>query len=386
MLCNDKFDKQVVSKRLTMIKPNKMNIGFGLDFNKVKGISKFPIYNNPHGIKAKTDSRLDSTLFTTPNVSKYLEIKDVKHTQISKVNDIYDFDANLTIHEPTLKEKYKGILNKMYGIPDIKIFVENVGAEKEGMVGITNKQFQKKQWKKEAEGTTIASVVGGGDGDGGGFMNDSRVQDIIEKGTATESKHESKEDLKEEKEGESKHESKEDESKTEERIAPKQSQPILVKQVFAKVEDDEVEEDIKNPSKKSPPKQYRQPLPPKQYGKSTIIHDTDSDEDDEGKSVKGPKGLKASKPLINIDPYTRSVKTILDFEEIRKQEVERKKNMSILLPQMTGILNKYPNTTDDIEAIDLDKIKKLLYNAKAPALHGNTSKKRGVIAHIGKYL
>ena len=48
--------------------------------------------------------------------------------------------------------------------------------------------------------------------------------------------------------------------------------------------------------------------------------------------------------------------------------------MSVVLPNMTDILNKYPNITDDIEAIDLDKIKKLLYDAKAPPLQENIYK------------
>ena len=60
--------------------------------------------------------------------------------------------------------------------------------------------------------------------------------------------------------------------------------------------------------------------------------------------------------------------------------------MSVVLKDITDILDKYPNRADDIEATDLDKIKKLLYNAKVPTLHGNTSKIRGVLAHIKKYL
>ena len=111
----------------------------------------------------------------------------------------------------------------------------------------------------------------------------------------------------------------------------------------------EVEEDIQKPSKTILIKQYRQP---------TIIKGTDSDKDEEGKPVKGqtiPKALSASNPLVSMDPYTRLVKRILDFEDYKKNEITYKKSMSIILPDISDILDKYQTRANDVNNEDLDK-------------------------------
>ena len=144
----------------------------------------------------------------------------------------------------------------------------------------------------------------------------------------------------------------------------------------------EVEEDIQKPSKTTPPKQYQQPAK---------LKGTDSDNDEEGKPVKGqntPKGLSGSKPLVNIldDPYTRPVKRILDFEDFRKNAAEYKKTMSNIIIPLTDILDKYSNETDNIETAALKNIKKILIDANIPLMHGNTNKQNAVLAYIKKYL
>ena len=107
MLSNDALDKQVIEKRLTAIKPNKMNIGYGMDINKIKGINKFPICNNPHGLGIKSHLKTDKTLFTNENVSNSYEIKQAKHKAVpmDSIRDLYHYDADLTIHQPKSQSK-----------------------------------------------------------------------------------------------------------------------------------------------------------------------------------------------------------------------------------------------------------------------------------------
>ena len=49
--------------------------------------------------------------------------------------------------------------------------------------------------------------------------------------------------------------------------------------------------------------------------------------------------------------------------------------MSIILPDISDILDKYQNRADDVNNEDLDKIKKKLHNAKLPPVHGNVGKR-----------
>ena len=68
-------------------------------------------------------------------------------------------------------------MQSIYGLPNKTINIENVAAEKAGMVGITNAQFQTNQRKAEAGISTA------GDGDANSFLADTRIQDILNKGT-----------------------------------------------------------------------------------------------------------------------------------------------------------------------------------------------------------
>lgn len=54
MLGECEFDNMVVKSQLSKQFPNKVDIKFGLDANKVKWVNNFPIYNATDGFRSNT--------------------------------------------------------------------------------------------------------------------------------------------------------------------------------------------------------------------------------------------------------------------------------------------------------------------------------------------
>ena len=183
MLTNDKLDNYVVRKNLSSIKPNKLNIGFGVDPNHIKGVNHFPIYNDPSGLGSRAHPKVDSTLFSS-NPSKSLTIKNIHHVKppLEAIKTLYDYDAGMTIHDQPNDNKYKGLMNKMYGLPDKTMNFENFAAEQADMVGITNKQFQKKQWRAEGGEENDNDEMNVDD-----IMNNHRMQEVMSASSSSSS-------------------------------------------------------------------------------------------------------------------------------------------------------------------------------------------------------
>ena len=50
MLVNDKLDKRVFQRAMSMVKPNDLGIHYGVDNNKIKGVNSFPVFSDYSGI------------------------------------------------------------------------------------------------------------------------------------------------------------------------------------------------------------------------------------------------------------------------------------------------------------------------------------------------
>ena len=155
---NDLLDNKVTREKLSLIKPSKLNLGF-VDVHNIKGIKDFPIYNDKSGLGGSRDPpKVDSLLFSSHPPENYT-IKKIHHEKppLEEIQTLYNFDAGMKVHKlPTTRNEFSGMLNKLYGIPFKTIHIENNAYKMAGLDGITEKQFQKKQWRAEGRG--------GGDG------------------------------------------------------------------------------------------------------------------------------------------------------------------------------------------------------------------------------
>ena len=193
-LTNDLLDNKVTRKNIASIKPNKLNFGF-VDVNNIKGINTFPIYNDPSGIRSHARPKFDSLLFSSHPSDNYT-IKNIHHEKppLDEIKTLYDFDARMKVHKLPTTNHYCGIMQKMYGLPSKTINIENDAFKMAGIDGISEKQFQKKQWRAEGRGGG-GGGDGGDDGDGGGsgamdvddIMNDPRMQHVVGSGSASAS-------------------------------------------------------------------------------------------------------------------------------------------------------------------------------------------------------
>ena len=188
---NDLLDNKVTRRNIASVKPNKLNLGF-VDVNNIKGINTFPIYNDKSGLGGSRDPpRFDSTLFSS-NPSENYTIKNIHHEKppLKEIKTLYDFDAGMKVHKLPTTNHYSGIMQKMYGLPSKTINIENIAFKMAGVEGITEKQFQKKQWRA---GASDGDGGGGDDGGGSGSMdvddilNDPRMQSVIGSSTTSAS-------------------------------------------------------------------------------------------------------------------------------------------------------------------------------------------------------
>ena len=217
MLVNDKLDKQVFQRALSEVKPNSLGIHYGVDDNKIKGVSSFPVFSDYSGIHIYAHPSAEEFIYTKQVGNQYTVGKPAHHAPPS-VHSLYDFDADSKMHHcATPHSHLRGIGNSLYGLPDLTINIENTAAREAGVVGITNKQMMKMNWQKEEQPLPdgLEEIINRGsrgvDIEAGESKGESKQTDWdeLEAGeTKGESKGESKEEYKVRSKGESKGESK----------------------------------------------------------------------------------------------------------------------------------------------------------------------------------
>ena len=134
MLVDDELDNMITRSQLSKKFLNKVDIKFGLDANKTKGVDNFPIYNATNGFKSNARSNVDTFLFTSRQ-TKY-DVPGQKHTP---AGDIQPFLYNKQgVSRPTESNirMQLGVMSSLYGLPpDRDIILENPTAQAMSLMG-----------------------------------------------------------------------------------------------------------------------------------------------------------------------------------------------------------------------------------------------------------
>jgi hypothetical protein len=176
-----KFDNEVLRRQLSKTTPNKLNIGFGLDVNKIKGVNNFPIYYETDGFKSNARANVDSIMFTKiPN--KY-EVPKLKHTTVGIIRpDLFSDRMESSHARHTNTRVAPGKMSCFYGIPpDKTIVLENPTAQAQGKM--TENEFKINQLRKEVRTGDLPPEfdnIINGSGSSSGAMDVDAESDPIE--------------------------------------------------------------------------------------------------------------------------------------------------------------------------------------------------------------
>ena len=80
MLADTELDNRVLKSQLSKKFPNKVNMGFGVDDNKIKGIDTFPIYDKTTHFRSNARDNVDEFMFTSRQ--KKYDVSGMKHNRI----------------------------------------------------------------------------------------------------------------------------------------------------------------------------------------------------------------------------------------------------------------------------------------------------------------
>ena len=149
MLVNDRLDKKVFDRTTSIPARNHLGIHFGVDDNAVKGVSHFPVFADGTGIHSKARPSAEEFIYTKPWGKKY-NVGEPKHThKPPNVDNLYDFDTDLPSPHARGDSTLHGLGNRLYGLPDLNIDIENFAAEEAGVVGITDKEMMRNNWREQ---------------------------------------------------------------------------------------------------------------------------------------------------------------------------------------------------------------------------------------------
>jgi len=151
MLTNDEFENRIVKTRLNETFSHKVNLGFGVDDDKVKGVHNFPIYNKKTNVNLPAKINIDSYMYN--NSSKVGSKYDVKSAQVKSAPHIQPYYYDENSHQSSAKDSNSrvphGLMSSLYGLPpDKDIILEN--PEGQALGGITEREFMLKNYRKEA--------------------------------------------------------------------------------------------------------------------------------------------------------------------------------------------------------------------------------------------
>lgn len=164
MLTNNELDNMILHNQLNKEYPHRVNIQYGLDINKVKGINNFPVYNESKEFISHAKPNTDSFMFHS-NDNKY-NVGKATHQSIDNIEPYY-YNKNSKSSKLCYGESNKGLMSRLYGLPpDRNIILENPTAQAMNFMGgqITEKKIMVHNWGKNEVDS---------------FMNDPRVSSIV---------------------------------------------------------------------------------------------------------------------------------------------------------------------------------------------------------------
>ena len=171
MLEDSIFTNRVTREQLSKKFPNKVNIGFGLDANKIKGVDNFPIYKEAVEFHSKARSNIDTYMFTSRQ--REYDVVVPKHTLSTREIRPYYFNNHMdSITTESNEWMRPGVMSSLYGLPpDKDIIIENPTAQAMNMMGGQMTEEKMRNHIARKEGSSTASDD---------FFKDPRVIEIIE--------------------------------------------------------------------------------------------------------------------------------------------------------------------------------------------------------------
>jgi hypothetical protein len=167
MLKLSELDNEMTKKQLSKTFPNKVDIKFGLDANKIKGVNNFPIYYETDGFTSHAKPNVDSFMFHTPHNTNKCNVAKHTHTPVGEIRPyLFDKQSPSQPKETNVRMR-QGEISSLYGLPaDKTILLENPTAQAMGK--ITEEEFSVKQWRANPDGgsggvlpTELENIVSG---------------------------------------------------------------------------------------------------------------------------------------------------------------------------------------------------------------------------------
>jgi hypothetical protein len=123
--------------------PNKVDIKFGLDANKIKGVNNFPIHYATDGFTSHAKQNVDSFMFHTPNSTNKYNVAKPTHTSVGEIRPyLFDKQSPSQPKESNVRMR-QDEMSSLYGLPQDKtIVLENPTAQAMGK--ITEEEFRVK--------------------------------------------------------------------------------------------------------------------------------------------------------------------------------------------------------------------------------------------------
>lgn len=178
MLSDDEFEKmtaynnRVTGTRLNQKYNHNVDIGFGLDVNRIKSVQNFPVLQKTDGLRTNAKASLDGIVYDKNFGNKY-NVGVVKHTDVPEIKPTLYLHEYIPTPPKTNFRMSHNVMYDLYGIPpDRDIVLENTTALAMNTNGMTEKEFMKKNFQKqsrEAVGTDVDD-----------FMDIPGMQDIID--------------------------------------------------------------------------------------------------------------------------------------------------------------------------------------------------------------
>lgn len=169
MLELSELDNEVTKRQLHKTFSNKVDIKFGLDANKIKGVNNFPIYYETDGFSSHAKKNVDSFMFHGAFGTNKYDVKKSTHTSVGEIRPyLYDKQSPSQPKNSNVRMR-QGEMSSLYGLPpDRNIVLESPAGQAMGPT--TERQFRDKQWREnpgEIGNSTLPaeleSIISGGD-------------------------------------------------------------------------------------------------------------------------------------------------------------------------------------------------------------------------------
>ena len=182
MLADTELDNRVLKSQLSKKFPNKVNMGFGVDDNKIKGIDTFPIYDKTTHFRSNARDNVDEFMFTSRQ--KKYDVSGMKHTSVQEIQpDFFNRHQHGSDAPRTNTHFGSGELSSLYGLPtDRTMTIENPTAQAMNLMGGQMTEEKLKTHIARKEGAAENAFNESAEESFQSFLEDPRVLDIIDEG------------------------------------------------------------------------------------------------------------------------------------------------------------------------------------------------------------